>query len=32
MKAAQKHKSRRDSQAFKIYQKSKRIVDRADND
>ena len=32
MKAAQKHKDRRDSQAFKIYQKSKRIVDRADND
>ena len=31
-KAAQKHKSRRDSQAFKIYQKSKKIVDRADND
>ena len=31
-KSAEKHKSRRDAQAFKIYQKSGRIVDRADND
>ena len=31
-KSADKHKSRRDAQAFKIYQKSGRIVDRADND
>ena len=31
-KAAAKHKSRRDAQSFKVYQKTKRIIDRADND
>ena len=31
-KSARKHEDRRKSQAFKIYQKSGRIVDRADND
>ena len=31
-KAAAKHKSRRDAQAFTVYQKTKRIIDRADND
>ena len=31
-KAAAKHKARRDAQSFKVYQKTKRIIDRADND
>ena len=31
-KAAAKHQSRRDAQSFKVYQKTKRIIDRADND
>ena len=31
-KAAAKHKSRRDAQACTVYQKTRRIIDRADND